>query len=163
ATALISFHELRINRINLSLALPRARLLPTSGTDAAIESVCRGRADAAFVDEYTATSAMLGGLTCAAHELLLISTPQIQARMGVGATFEASPAAEAIRHEIGKIASEGRLPTPLLHWSYFSRRHMESLQALREAHQRQRLLTALAGILLSALLIVVWLTHRTLR
>jgi PAS domain S-box-containing protein len=161
--ALISFHELRINRINLNLALPGARLLPTSGTDAAIESVCRGRADAAFVDEYTATSAMLGGLTCAAHELLLIATPEIQARMGVGATFAASPAADAIRDEIGKIAGEGKLPIPLLHWSYFSRRHMESLQALREANQRQRLLTALAGFLLSALLIVGWLTHRTMR
>jgi two-component system cell cycle sensor histidine kinase/response regulator CckA len=162
AAALISFHDLRINRIHLNLALPGARLLPNGGTDAAIESVCRGRADAAFVDEYTAISAMLGGLTCAAQELLLIATPEIQARMGVGATFAASPAADAIRDEIGKIAGEGKLPTPLLHWSYFSRRHLESLQALREANRRQRLLTALAGVLLSALLIVGWLTHRTL-
>jgi PAS domain S-box-containing protein len=162
SAAMISFHDLRINRINLNLALPGAKLLPNSGTSAAIESVCRGRADAAFVDEYTAISAMLGGQTCAAHELLLIATPEIQARMGVGATFAASPAADAIRDEIGKIAGEGKLPTPLLHWSYFSRRHLESLQALREANRRQRLLTALAGILFSALLIVGWLTHRTL-
>jgi PAS domain S-box-containing protein len=163
ATALISFHDLRVNRVNLSLALPGARLLPTSGTDAAIESVCSRRADAAFVDEYTAISAILGGLTCAGQELLLIATPEIQANMGVGSTFAASPAADAIRDEIGKIAGEGKLPTPLLHWSYFSRRHMESLQALREAHWRQQLLTALAGVLLGALLIVGWLTRRTLR
>jgi PAS domain S-box-containing protein len=162
AASVISFHDLRINRIHLNLALPGARLLPVGGTDAAIESVCRGRADGAFVDEYTAISAMLGGLTCAAHELLLIATPEVQARMGVGATFAASPAADAIRDEIGKIAGEGKLPTPLLHWTYFSRRHMESLQALHEANRRQRLLTVLAGVLFSALLIVGWLTHRTL-
>jgi PAS domain S-box-containing protein len=163
AGALISFHDLRINRINLKMALPGARLLATSATDKAIESVCRRGADAAFVDEYTAISAMLGGLTCAGHELLLIATPEIQARMGIGSTFVASPAADAIRDEIGKIAGEGKLPPPLLQWSYFSRRHMESLQALREANKRQRLLTVLAGILFSALLIVGWLTHRTLR
>jgi PAS domain S-box-containing protein len=162
AGALISLHDLRINRINLKLALPGARLLATSGTDEAIETVCRSRADAAFVDEYTAMSAMLGGLTCAGHELLLIAAPEIQVRMGIGSTFANSPAADAIRDEIGKIAGEGRLPPALLHWSYFSRRHMEALQALREANKRQELLTLLAGILFSALLIVGWLTHRTL-
>jgi PAS domain S-box-containing protein len=162
AGALISFHDLRSNRINLNRALPSARLLATSGTGAAIESVCRRRADAAFVDEYTAISAMLGGLTCAGQELLFIALPEIQARMGVGSTFAASRAADAIRDEIGKIAGEGRLPTPLLHWSYFSRRNVASLQALREAKRRQQWLTVLASFLFSALLIVGWLTHRTL-
>ncbi|HJZ95750.1 MAG TPA: PAS domain S-box protein [Candidatus Solibacter sp.] len=160
--ALISLHDLRINRVNVKLAVPGAKLLATNSTDAAIESVCRRRADAAFVDEYSAISAMLGGLTCAGQELLLIATPEIQARMGVGSTFAASPAADAIRDEIGKIASESNLPAPLLHWTYFSRRHMESLQALREAKNRQQLLTALAGILLTALLIVGWLTNRAI-
>jgi PAS domain S-box-containing protein len=163
AGALVSFHDLRINHINLNLAQPRARLLPVSGTDAAIENVCRGRADAAFVDEYTAISAMLGGLTCKGHELLLIATPEIQARMGVGSTFGASAAAEAIRDEIGRIAGEDRLFPTLLHWSYFSRRHLEALQALREANRREQLLAGLSAILFGALLIVGWLTHRTLR
>src|SRR5262249_25084487 len=40
--------------------------------------------------------------------------------------------------------------------------HMESLQALREAKKRQQLLAVLAAVLFSALLIVGWLTHRTL-
>jgi ABC-type amino acid transport substrate-binding protein len=71
AGALISFHDLRINRINLNLALPGARLLATRGTEAAIESVCQRRADAAFVDEYTAFSAILSGLTCGGQDLLL--------------------------------------------------------------------------------------------
>jgi PAS domain S-box-containing protein len=163
AGALISYHDLRINRIHLNLALPGARILAPGGTDAAIESVCRRRADAAFVDEYTAISAMLGGLTCSGQELLLIATPEIQARMGVGSTFAASPAADTIRDEIGKIASEGKLPPPLLRWSYFSRRHMESLQTLRNANRRQQLLTDLVIGLLSVLLIAGWLTSSNLR
>src|SRR5262249_31093834 len=136
--ALISFHDLLINRISLRLALPEARPLATSGTYAAIESVCHRRADAALVDEYSAVSAMLSGLTCSGQELLLIALPEIQVRMGIGSTFEASHVADAIRAEIGTIAGEERLAPPLLHWTYFSRRHMEALQALREAKTRQQ-------------------------
>jgi len=163
AAATISFHDLRINRINLSRALPKARPLPNSDTAAAIDSVCRHRADAAFVDEYTGLSAILGGRTCAGQELLLVAIPEIQARMGVGSSFAAGPAADSIRDEIGRIASEGKLPTPLLQWSYFSRRQLESQQALRDAKWRQGLLIDLSAVLFSALVVVAWLTHRTLR
>jgi ABC-type amino acid transport substrate-binding protein len=162
ARALISYHDLRINRRNVSLALPGARLLATPGTGAAIESVCRHSADGAFVDEYTAVSAILGGLSCSNQELILIPIPDIQSRMGVGSTFAASAAAEAIREEIGKMATEGKLPDALLQWSYFSRHHMASIQALHEAKRWQQLLTGLVSILLGVLLVAGWLTNRTL-
>jgi PAS domain S-box-containing protein len=162
ASALIAYHDLRINRRNLGMRFPSARLLATSGTDAAIESVCRRQADAAFVDEYTATSSMLRGLACPGQELQLIPAPEVQSRMGIGSTFAASAAADAIRSEIGAIAAEGKLPGALMHWSYFSRRHIETLQALREAGWRQQVLMGLVGVLFGVLLIVVWLTNRTL-
>ena len=163
ARALISYHDLRINQRHLSHVLPGARLLAASGTAAAIENVCRSRADAAFVDEYTAVSAMLSGLSCPGQELLLIPIPTIQSHMGVGSTFAARAAADAIRDEIGEIAGEGKLPDSLMHWSYFSRRQMESIQALREANRWRRMLTGLVIVLLGVLLISGWLTSRTLR
>ena len=88
ARALISYHDLRINQRNVGRVLPGARLLAASGTDAAIESVCRSRADAAFVDEYTAVSAMLSGLSCSGQELILIPIPDIRSHMGVGSTHD---------------------------------------------------------------------------
>jgi hypothetical protein len=94
--------------------------------------------------------------------LILIPIPDIQSRMGVGSTFAASAAAEAIREEIGKMATEGKLPDALLQWSYFSRHHMASIQALHEAKRWQQLLTGLVSILLGVLLVAGWLTNRTL-
>jgi two-component system, cell cycle sensor histidine kinase and response regulator CckA len=162
ANALISYHDLPINRWDIGLALPSARLLPTPGTNAALESVCKRRADAAFVDEYTAVSAILAGLSCSDRELSLIPIPEIRTRMGVGSTFAASAAADAIRDEIGNMAGEVTLPPALLHWSYFSRRHMEAIQALREANRRQQLLMGLVGVLLGVIVLAGWLTYRTL-
>jgi two-component system cell cycle sensor histidine kinase/response regulator CckA len=163
AGALISHNGVRINERNLRILLPNARLLTSRGTEAAMENVCQQRADAVFVDEYTAISALLRGLSCSGQELRLIPVPDIRPRLGVGSTFAASAAADTIREEIGKIAGEGKLPTSLLSWSYFSRRNLVSIQALREAKRLERLLTELVGVLLGVLLIAGWLTGRTLR
>jgi PAS domain S-box-containing protein len=161
--ALISHNGVRINERNLRILLPNARLLASRGTSATMENVCQHRADAAFVEEYTAVSALLGGLSCASQELRLIPVPEIRPRLGVGSTFAAIAAADAIREEIGEIASEGKLPTTLSRWSYFSRRNLESIQALREAKRVTWLLTSLVSLLLGVLVIAGWLTIRTLR
>ncbi len=163
AGALISHNGIRINERNLRILLPSARLLTSRGTEAAIENVCQQRADAVFVDEYTAISALLGGLSCSGQELRLIPVPDVRPRLAVGSTFGASAAADTIREEIGKIAGEGKLPTALLSWSYFSRRNLESIQALHEAKRLERWLTELVGVLLGVVLIAGWLTGRTLR
>jgi len=149
AGALISHNGVRINERNLRILLPNAKLLPSGGTTATMESVCQHRADAAFVEEYTAVSALLGGLSCSGQELRLIPVPEVRPRLGVGSTFAASETADAIRGEIGKIAGESKLPRALMRWSYFSRRNLESTQALREAKRVQWLLTDLVIGLLS--------------
>jgi two-component system, cell cycle sensor histidine kinase and response regulator CckA len=162
ASAVISHNGMKINERNLRILLPNARLLASHGTEAAIETMCQHGADAVFVDEYTAISALLGGLSCFGGELRLIPVPQVRPELGIGSTFAASAAADAIREEIGKIAGEGKLPAALLRWSYFSRRNLESIQALREAKGLARLLIELVGVLFGALFIVGWLTLRTL-
>ena len=163
ASAVISHNGMKINERNLRILLPNAQLLPSQGTEAAINSMCQHRADAVFVDEYTAISALLDGLSCFGSELRLIPVPQVRPQLGIGSTFAASAAADAIREEIGKIAGEGKLPAALLRWSYFSRRNLESIQALREAKRLERLLIELVGVLFGALVIVGWLSLRTLR
>jgi two-component system cell cycle sensor histidine kinase/response regulator CckA len=164
--ALISHNGERINDRNLRTLLPNARLLSSPGTKATMatmENVCQRRVDAAYVEEYTALSALLGGLSCSGQELRLIPIPEVRPRLGVGSTFAASAAADAIREEISEIASEGKLPTTLSRWNYFSRRNLESIQALRESRRATWLLTTLVSLLLGVLLITAWLTNRTLR
>ena len=113
AGALISHNGVRINERNLRVLLPNARLLASRGISASMENVCQHRADAAFVEEYTAVSAFLGGLSCAGQELRLILVPEIRPRLSVGSTFAASAAADAIREEISEIASEANCPPPV--------------------------------------------------
>ena len=163
AGALISHNGVRINERNLRMLLPNAPLRTIRGTQGAMESVCQHRADAAFVEEYTATAALLGGLSCSGQALRLIPVPEVRMRLAVGSTFAASAAADAIREQIGKIAGEGKLPANLMRWSYFSRHNLESTQALREAKRVQWLLTDLVIGLFGVLLIAGWLTRRTLR
>jgi PAS domain S-box-containing protein len=163
AGALIAHNGVRINERNLHLLLPDVRTLSSQGTGAAMENVCRRRADAAFVEEYVALSALLGGLSCSGQELRLIAVPEIRPHLGVGSTFAASAAADAIRAEMGEIAEEGKLPPTLSRWSYFSLRNLESIQALREAKREAWLVSGLATLLLGVLVIAAWLTSRTLR
>jgi two-component system cell cycle sensor histidine kinase/response regulator CckA len=163
AGALISHNGVRINERNLRILLPNARLLASRGTEAAMENVCQQRADAVFVEEYTAISALLAGRPCSGQELRLIPVPDVRPRLGIGSTFAARAAADTIREEIGKIAGEGKMPTALSRWSYFSRRNLESIQALREAKRLEWLLTELVTVLLGVLLFAGWLTGRTLR
>jgi two-component system, cell cycle sensor histidine kinase and response regulator CckA len=163
AGALISHNGTRINERNLRILLPNARLMASRGTEEAMEDVCQHRADAVFVEEYTAISALLANRSCWGQELRLIPVPNVQPRFGVGSSFAASAAADAIREEIGRIAGEGKLPAALLRWTYFSHRNLESIQALREEQRHGRLLTGLVVVILGGLLIVVWLTSRILR
>ena len=163
AGALISYHNLRVNERNVRLVLPSATFLANPDTRTTIEKVCEHSADAAFVDEYTAVSALLSGLSCSGHEMRLIDAPQVTPRLGVGSTFAASAAADAIRKEIGKIAGEGRLPKDLSRWSYFSRRNLESMQLLREAKWRQEMLAGMVLALIGGIVSVGWLTARMVR
>jgi PAS domain S-box-containing protein len=162
-SAVISHNGVKINQRNLGILLPKARHYASNGTEAAIEGMCQHRADAVFVDEYTAISALLGGLSCSGQAFRLIPVPDLRPHLGLGSTLAASNAADAIREEIGRIAGESRLPTALSRWSYFSRRNLESIQALREAKWLERLLIGLVVVLCGVLLIVGWLTLRILR
>jgi PAS domain S-box-containing protein len=163
AGAVVSHNGLPINVRNLGILLPNARQLASRGTEKAMEDVCRHRADAVFVEEYTAISALLGGLSCSGQPLRLIPVAGIRPHLAVGSLFAASAAADAIREGISEIAGEGQVPAVLSRWSYFSRRNLESIQALREASRLERRLTEAVGALLSILLIAAWLTVRTLR
>src|SRR5215831_10259887 len=108
-TATVGIANASIDTVHLHSILPNARPFVHPVLRVAVEAVCSGRNDAVFADKYTAISAMLESPACGAHTLRWIGVPQIRSQLGVGSTFEARGAADAIREEISAMATEGRL------------------------------------------------------
>jgi PAS domain S-box-containing protein len=163
AEASISHNGAWINQRNLRILLPKARLMVSRGTEAAIENVCEQRADAVFVDEHTIISAMLAGRSCSTPGLRSIPVRSLRLGFGIGSSFATSVVADAIRDEIGRIASEGELPPAIMPWSNFAQRNLQSVQALRAEKRLRRWLTGLVVVVLSILLVTIWLARRILR
>ncbi len=146
AASITHFH-LPIIVSRLRTLFPRAQLHTRSSVKEAMDEVCEHRADAAFLEGYTAVSALLSGAVCRNEPLRLVLVPEMRSRLGVGATFEARAAADALRAEIGAIAREGKLAGMFGRWSYFSHQNLESLDALLDARRRERwLLAGIAGV-----------------
>ncbi|HWT84019.1 MAG TPA: PAS domain S-box protein, partial [Candidatus Methylomirabilis sp.] len=156
ARARISYYDLPMNERHLHNYLPGAILVPTSTVKASIEGVCQGSAEGVFLEEYTAISALLSGPVCSNQALRMIPIPGSRPRLAIGATFESRAAADAIRDEIGAMAVEGRLSEVLSHWSYFSNRNLESLDALLDARRRERWLIALSLTFASLFGLTLW-------
>lgn len=134
-------------------ALPQAQILPAPSTREAIESVCEGRADAAFVEEFGGFSALLAGGACIGHPLRLIWIPNAQTELGIGATFPSAPVADALREEIGAMARQGELSAIMTRWGYYSPQSLQTMNALLNARRMTR--TLVAGTVVIALLFIV--------
>jgi PAS domain S-box-containing protein len=146
ATATVSLANPSIDVINLRRRLPNARPVVQTSLAAVMADVCQQRADAGFTDSYSAVSAILDGGGCGATGLRWIALPQIRSRLGVGSTFEARAAADAIREEIGAIATEGKLADILGQWGYMSGRHLEAMEELLDSQRREVRLLSLSAI-----------------
>jgi len=146
-----------------------AQLAVIESPKASLEAVCGRRSDAACVTEYTAVETLLAGVSCGGEGLRVIPVPELRGLLGVGATFEARPAADAIRDEIGAMAVDGTLSRIISRWRSFSGRNLEIADALLRAKRRERWLTA--GICAAMLLLFLMLwqaaglrrVHRAMR
>jgi hypothetical protein len=101
--AKVSYFDLPMNYRQLHSYLPNAQLLARSTLKDSIEDVCQQNSAAVFLEEYTAISALMSGLSCTGQPTRLIPIPKARPRLGIGATFEARAAADAIREEIGAL------------------------------------------------------------
>jgi PAS domain S-box-containing protein len=155
-TAVIGVADTPIDLWHLQHNLPEAHPRTHPRLPQVIEDVCQKRADAAFMDAYTAVSALLNDRACEGHSLRWIPAPSIRARMGVGSTFAAAAAADAIREEIGNMAAEGRLAGILGQWGYMSGQHLESMEALLSARRREERLLAVTFIFAALFVLACW-------
>jgi signal transduction histidine kinase len=152
----ISYGGLPLDLKLLREAFPNARMVAIESPKERLEAVCQQRVDAAHGDEYTAVSTLLAGVSCVGQGLRVIQLPEWRSLLGVGSTFEARPAADAIRHEIGDMAVDGAYARIAARWSSFSGRNLEMADALLRARARERwLITGISGAGL-LLLLTLW-------
>ncbi|HKW96670.1 MAG TPA: ATP-binding protein [Bryobacteraceae bacterium] len=140
----------------LRTGLPNAKLEMIGLPKASIEAVCSAQSDAAFLTEYTAVETLLAGVSCGSEGLRVIQLPELRGFLGVGATFDAKPAADAIREEIGAMAADGTTAGIVSRWRSFSGRNMEIAEELLRAKRTQRRLVAGISVAILLLLLVLW-------
>jgi signal transduction histidine kinase len=136
--------------------LANAQFVVVESPKASLDAVCRERSDAAFLTEYTAVETLLAGISCGGEGLRAIQVPEVRGLLGVGATFEARPAADAIREEIGEMAADGTLAGIVVQWRSFSGRNLEIAEALIRAKRKERWLIAGISVAILLLLLVIW-------
>ena len=159
----IGLANIPIDLWHLQQGLPEAHPYAHPRLDAVIDDVCHQRTDAAFMDAYTAVSALLANRSCDGQSLRWIPTPEIRSRGGVGATFESAAAADGIRDAIGDIAAEGRLAPILGKWGYMSEQHLESMEALLGYRRREALLLGAVFLFAALFGVAGWLAIRVTR
>jgi len=140
----------------LHLHLPNAQLSVIKSPRERVEAVCKQRVEAAYFDEYAALATLLDGVACGDQGLRVIQVPEMNGLLGVGATFEARPAADAIRAEIGDMAADGTLDKIASRWRFFSSQNLEVANELARVQTRERwLIAGISGAVL-LLLVTLW-------
>ena len=157
-TARISFIDVAIHRTVLGELFPKATIVPLQSTLEAIQAVRDGRADAAYVDQFAAVTALLDGLV--REPLRIVGAGTARGVMGLSSKFEAAPVAEKIREEMRAMVKDGTMSHIVEHWGFFPSLTSEAIDALSAEQRRvERLRAGLAGLVV-LLLWAGWLALR---
>lgn len=126
------------------------------GRDALVE-LCSGQVAAAFLESRLALAALREQLPeCAGVRLRAQMLPGSY-RLGVGSTFESAGAADRLREEITRMASDGTLAVLFARHSFFGLNDTRATYDLLDAQERnRRLLWVIAGLSF-ALALTLWL------
>jgi signal transduction histidine kinase len=157
ATAHIGVANVSIDAVHLRSILPDAITDAHNDIESVLDDVCRQRTAAAFMDKYTAIAALLEQKGCAGHNLRWIGVPHIRSRLGVGSTFEARAAADAIREEIGAMSAEGKVAELFGRWGFMTGQDLESVETLLDARRRETRLLAVAALFALLFALSCWL------
>jgi signal transduction histidine kinase/CheY-like chemotaxis protein len=134
---------------------PQAQLVVEKDNSAMLETVCAGRADAAFAETRYLTEMLLArprGCESAHFAMNVVAGATV--KCGIAALPDSAAAADSLRAGISDLARDGWLGERLDHWSSISGSELKSLMRLQNDEERQRWLlwTVLALGVISALL-----------
>jgi PAS domain S-box-containing protein len=136
---------------------PKAELKEFSQSQEVVKEVCRGTVAAGFLEGRVALTALREKPGECAHATLRIQTiPDLTLQHGVGSTFEAAGAAEAIRREIGNMFRDGSLAATMAKYSYYGLDDTWASYDLMEAAEHWRWMTWGISGLSVVLALLLW-------
>jgi signal transduction histidine kinase len=161
ASARISYLDYAIHRKNLAVLLPNMTPVPVKSSHEALEKVAAGQADAAYLDDYAAMPALLGGGFMSAMRQLPSHTPP--GLMGIGATFANARVADAIRDGMELMALDGAMARSVQRWGFLPSLTSDMIETLLTERRKVAWLTLGIVVLCLSLGGSVWLLGRTRR
>ncbi|MGA2184789.1 MAG: response regulator [Bryobacteraceae bacterium] len=135
--------------------LPHAQVLVEGDYPSILETVCAGKADAAFAESrYLAEMLLHRPKGCESAGFAMHVVPGAVVKSGIAALPNARAAADSLRVGILELARDGWLGDRLDQWSSVSSSELKSLMLLQHDEERQRwfLWTVLALAIITALL-----------
>lgn len=157
----ISFIDVEVHRMDLGQFYPHAVLMPQTSTKDAIVAVREGQADAAYVDQFAAVTALLDNQV--QTPVRIVGAGGTKGLMALASTFEYAPVADAIREEMRAMAADGTTSHILGRWGFFSSLTTEATDALEAEQRRVRRLRAGLAVAGGLLVAVAWLAWRLRR
>ncbi len=153
----ISHPDFEIHRVNLHKYFPSSALVPGATPQATIEAVVSGAADAAFIDQFSASRALME--LQVKRPVRILSVPVPQGYLGLASNFRAAPAARAIRDEIRRMIDEGAINTRIEGWSFYPLLNLEAINNLSKSRRREQAfvsgLVTLICLLICTVLLVI--------
>jgi len=139
---------------------PRSQLVPRSlGNE--LSAVCRGEADAAFIDMKEMVSRLLHRpVGCEDLQFDMIPIDGADYQMAIGASRRGFPAAKALRAEITVMSEDGSLDNLYRKWLRDTVDETRIVDELTQAQERSRLFRYGLAILAAVVVLLVVLVYR---
>ena len=158
--------SLAVANINLDVRVAKQHfsgspIVTVPSIDQIIEAVCSGKAQAGLLSKSSIAKARSS--ECEERSLKALFIPDGTFWFGIGATMssrDAKRAADILREEIGKMAVDGGLTNIDFRWDTNLSGEINTIFQYRNARSNSVWLMAALGVLISALLAVIWLTYR---
>jgi len=142
------------------VAFPNAEILAESNRERAMQALCSGRADGAFMETRTAQHQVLNRPSgCELKNFHSYGAPRLgQKLLGIAATQENAAVANRLREEIDRMLADGTVAQKLERWSYYYGDEAEAIFREEEAISAKQVSVVLStGSAVLALLLLLLL------
>ena len=153
-TARVSFLDFGIHRAVLGALLPGMKPIVAQSSREAVAAVSEGHADAAYLDQFSAISALL--TSDSRKPLKIVPSHAPRGLMGLASSYSVRDAADQIRDEMRLMAEDGTMALIVERWGFFPSLTTEAVEGLITARRRLKWLGTGAAGLLALLLFTVW-------
>jgi signal transduction histidine kinase/ActR/RegA family two-component response regulator len=159
--ARISIADLPFMRGQAALRYPRASQIPHPNRATALATLCRGDAEASFIEARLLEPLLLNRPPDCANVPLRVHiiTDSVQ-MLATAATREAQPAAERLWEGIQDQFDDGSIGRATDRWFLFSSTEQLVMSQLREARRRNAFMLGVVGVLAALVLALVYFARR---